>query len=208
MRRIFIWLSWIVGSFMMAFSVKNIYEPANLVTGGFLGLGIIGEYCFDVPLWLSNLILNIPLWITGLIIGGRGLVLSTLAVTGVYTLIVGVLPQWEFIGDDPIVSAILGGMLMGAGLGLILRTGASSGGVDLISLMVNKKCDKLPVAWIMFAIDGIIIIVGAFVFGLKKGVYSIVSVWVVSYVVDKFMYPPERLIRMVRFGKRDVDNMT
>ena len=208
MKKTFIWLSWIVGSFLMAFAVKNIYEPANLVTGGFLGLGIMGEYCFDIPLWLSNLVLNIPLFILGLRFGGRELILCTLMVTFVYSVVVGFLPDWEFIEDDPIISALLGGMIMGAGLGLILKTGASSGGVDLISLMVNKKYEKLPIAWIMFGIDGVIIVLGTFVFGLKKGVYSIVSVWVVSYVVDKLLSPPEKLLRMVGFGKRDIDNMS
>ena len=60
----------------------------------------------------------------------------------------------------------------------------------------------------MFGIDGVIIVLGTFVFGLKKGVYSIVSVWVVSYVVDKLLSPPEKLLRMVGFGKRDIDNMS
>ena len=207
MKNKLIWLCRIMGSFLMAFSVKNIYEPAKLVTGGFLGLGIIGEYCLNIPLWLSNLLLNIPLFILALRYGGRVLVQCTLIVTVVYTMIVGILPDWEFIGDDPIVSALLGGMIMGVGLGLILRTGASSGGVDLISIMVNKKNEKMPIAWIMFGIDGVIIVLGAFVFGLKKGVYSVISVWVVSYVVDKLLSPPEKLLRMVGIGKRDGGNV-
>ena len=192
----------------MAFSVKNIYEPAELVTGGFLGLGIIFENCFSMPLWLSNLILNLPLFVLAMRFGGKNLVLCTLLVTGVYTLIVGALPEWEFISDDPVISALLGGMLMGVGIGLILRTGASSGGVDLISILINRRNKRLPVAWVMFAIDGVIIVIGAFVFGLKKGVYSIVSVWVVSYVTEKLLSPPERLLKLVGFGKRHIDNMS
>ena len=202
MKKTYIWLSWILGSFLMAFSVKNIYEPAELVTGGFLGLAIIGEYCFSVPLWVSNLVLNIPLFIMALKYGGKNLVLCTLMVTLVYTLIVGVLPSWEFVEEDLVISALLGGMLMGVGLGLILRTGASSGGVDLISLLINKKNEKLSVAWIMFVMDAVIIVLGAFVFGLDKGVYSIASVWVVSYVTEKMLFPPNRLMKLMGLEKR------
>ena len=204
MKKIYVWLSWILGSFLMAFSVKNIYEPAELVTGGFLGLAIIGENCFSVPLWLSNLLLNIPLFVFALKYGGKNLVLCTLMVTLVYTLIVGLLPSWEFIEDDPVISTLLGGMLMGVGLGLILRTGASSGGVDMISVLINKKNEKLSIPWIMFAIDAVIIVLGAIVFGIDKGVYSIASVWVVSYVTEKLLSPPKRLMKLMGLDKRTI----
>ena len=207
MKKTYIWICWILGSFLMAFSVKNIYEPAELVTGGFLGLAIIGESCFGVPLWLSNLLLNIPLFILALKYGGKNLVLCTLMVTLVYTLIVGLLPSWEFIEDDPVISTLLGGMLMGLGLGLILRTGASSGGVDLISVIINKRNAKLSIPWIMFAIDAVIIVLGAIVFGIDKGVYSIASVWVVSYVTEKLLSPPKRLMKLIGMKKRNPENM-
>lgn len=207
MRKIYIWLSWILGSFLMAFSVKNIYEPAELVTGGFLGLAIIGEHCFNAPLWLTNLLLNIPLFILALKQGGKDLVLCTLMVTLVYTIIVGVLPTWEFVKDDIVISTLLGGMLMGAGLGLILRTGASSGGVDMISVLINKKNAKLSIPWIMFVIDAVIIVLGAIVFGIAKGVYSIASVWVVSYVTEKLLSPPKKLMKLMGMEKRNIENI-
>ena len=76
---------------------------------------------------------------------------------------------------------------MGAGIGLVLLTGASSGGVDMLSIIIHHKNKRISVPWIMFRADSVIIVLGGLVFGWVKAVYSIISVWIVSYIMDKIV---------------------
>ena len=174
----------------MAFAVKNILEPMELLAGGFTGIGIIAKYRFGVPLWVTNVILNIPVFLLAFICLGRKFVVNSLVATMAFSVMVGVIPEWKLVEGDVFLSAALGGMLMGVGLGLILVTGASSGGVDMISVLVNRKRSRLSVGSVMFAIDSVIIIAGGVIFGWQKAIYSVLTVWIVSMVSEKLMTGP------------------
>lgn len=180
----------VAGAILMAFSVKNVYEPAHMVTGGFSGLGILADRVFNVPLWLTNLVLNIPLFIIAGLFVGRKLVYDSLTATFVYSVATGFIPKVDFLEGDLFLSCIIGGMIMGAGLGLVLVTGASSGGVDMISIIVHHKNNRVRIPWIIFLTDSLIIILGGLVFGWVKAIYSIISVWIVSLIVEKIIDGP------------------
>lgn len=171
----------------MAFAVKNILEPMELLAGGFTGIGIIAKDRLDIPLWVSNVVLNIPVFFVAFIRLGRKFVVNSLVTTIAFSLAVGALPQWNIVEGDAFLSMALGGMFMGVGLGLILLTGASSGGVDMISVLVNRYKPRISVATVMFVIDAIIIIAGGVVFGWQKAIYSVLTVWIVSIVSEKIM---------------------
>ena len=131
----------------MAFAVKNILEPMALLAGGFTGIGIIAKEKLEVPLWVSNVVLNIPVFLVAFICLGRKFVINSLVVTAAFSIAVGILPQWNIVYGDIFLSTVLGGILMGAGLGLVLLTGASSGGVDMISVLVNRYKKNLSVGF-------------------------------------------------------------
>ena len=174
----------------MAFSVKNVYEPAHMVTGGFSGLGILADRVMSVPMWLTNLVLNIPLFIVAAVCVGRKLVFDSLMATVIYSVAIGIIPEVNFLEGDLFLSCIVGGMIMGGGLGLVLVTGASSGGVDMLSIIIHHKNNRISIPWIMFLSDSIIIILGGLVFGWVKAIYSIISVWIVSFIIEKIVDGP------------------
>lgn len=174
----------------MGFAVKEIYEPGGMVTGGFSGLSIIMDESFGIPLWLTNVILNIPLFIVAAIYMGKGLVLDSLGATIAYSVAVAVLPDMNLLEGDLFLSCIVGGMAMGAGLGLILYTGASSGGVDMLSIIIHHKNDRISIPWLMFFMDAVIILLGGVVFGWVRAIYSVISVWIVSFITEKIMDGP------------------
>ena len=118
----------------MGFSVKNIYEPSGMVTGGFSGLAIIADAGLGIPLWLTNIILNIPLFALTAYFMGKNIIINSLSATIVYSVAVAVIPPMDFLEGDLFLSCVLGGMVMGAGLGLIIYSGGSSGGVDMLSI--------------------------------------------------------------------------
>lgn len=180
----------IAGAVLMAFAVKNILEPGELVAGGFSGLAIIAKDWLNIPLWVTNVVLNIPVFVIAFFWLGKKVVMGSLITTAAFSVAVGVLPQWNIVEGDIFLSTVLGGMLMGAGLGIILLTGASSGGADMISLLVHHRNRRLSVAWVMFGIDAVIIVAGGVLFGWQKAIYSIISVWLVSMVSEKLMSGP------------------
>lgn len=180
----------IAGAVLMAFSVKNVYEPAHMVTGGFSGLGILADRVMDVPMWLTNLVLNIPLFIIAAFCVGRKLVYDSLIATFIYSVAIGFIPEINFLEGDLLLSCIVGGMIMGTGLGLVLVTGASSGGVDMLSIIIHHKNNRIKIPWIMFVTDSLIIILGGLVFGWVKAIYSIISVWIVSFIMEKIIDGP------------------
>jgi uncharacterized membrane-anchored protein YitT (DUF2179 family) len=174
----------------MAFAVKNILEPMALLAGGFTGIGIIAKEKLEVPLWVSNVVLNIPVFLVAFICLGRKFVINSLVVTAAFSIAVGILPQWNIVYGDIFLSTVLGGILMGVGLGLVLLTGASSGGVDMISVLVNRYKKNLSVGFVMFSIDAVIIFAGGVIFGWHKAIYSVLTVWIVSTVSEKIMNGP------------------
>ena len=174
----------------MAFAVKNILEPMELLAGGFTGIGIMAKDGLGVPLWISNVVLNIPVFIFAFIYLGRKFVINSLIVTLAFSLAVGALPRWNIVEGDLFLATVLGGMIMGIGLGLILLTGASSGGVDMISVLVNRYKSSLSISMVMFTVDAVIIIAGGVVFGWQKAIYSVLTVWIVSIVSEKIMNGP------------------
>lgn len=190
LRKYFGLLYCTLGGIIMAFAVKNILEPMGLLAGGFTGIGIMVKEKLGVPLWVGNVILNIPVFVTAFVCLGRRFVINSLVVTAVFSVAVGVLPQWNIVYGDIFLSAVLGGILMGVGLGLVLLTGASSGGVDMIALLVNRYKSSLSVGLVMFLVDAVIIFAGGVIFGWQKAIYSVLTVWIVSVVSEKIMNGP------------------
>lgn len=193
MKRLKKYISWlyrIAGAFVMAFSVNSILEPCGLVAGGFTGISIIFKEWLNIPIWITNIVLNIPVFAIAFKWLGKKVMTASLITSLAFSVFVGILPEWTFLEGDIFLSSILGGLLMGAGLGTILYTGVSSGGVDLISLLVHHKKRKMSVTWVMFVLDGIIITVGGVIFGWRSAIYATISVWLVSYVSEKIISGP------------------
>ena len=176
-----------VGTFLMAIAVGSIYDIMQLVTGGATGISIIVKNVMAIPLWLTNMVLNIPLFIlAGKKIGAR-FVLRTLIATTMLTVFLAIVPPFYFLPNDIFLNAILGGGIMGIGLGIILSQNATSGGTELLATMLQGKWKRFSVANIIVWIDGVIILLGALMFGMEKATYALVAVFVSSRVADSFL---------------------
>ena len=180
----------VVGSFLMAFALKCIFEPAGIVVGGFSGLSVIFERLWSVPLWASTLGLNIPLFIVAFFILGKKTLVRSLFTTVMLTLFVAAIPEKVYFAEDMFLSMVTGSLVYGLGIGLILAWNVTSGGVDLLAMLINKYVKRVKIVWIMFILDGLIIIFGTLVFGIISGVYSVISVYIISFISDKIIEGP------------------
>lgn len=183
----------IAGTAGVAFAVQCMYDPCGLVTGGFSGIAIIIKSLTEhiipggVPLWLTNLLLNIPVFIVAYIKMGKRFIGRTLFGTVMLSVWLYVLPVIDLAQGDMLLVALFGGVFSGAGMGMVLRANATTGGTDMVAALIQLKIRHYNVAQIMQILDGAIVILGFFVFGLRPSLYAIVAIFVTTKVSDTIL---------------------
>lgn len=173
-----------IGAFIMAFAIKNIYAPVNLVTGGVSGLSIILNKMAYVPLWVTSFVINVILFIAGLKLLGWKYIRKTTFTTAMLSFALAIIPSMNPFNGDMIISAIFGGVCTGVGVGLIVRCGTSTGGTDTLAYIIRLKLKDRSVVEIMRILDGIVVIIGIYFFGIKPAMYALITVYVVTWVSD------------------------
>lgn len=180
----------IVGVFLYAVAINMIFDPLNLVTGGVSGLAIVVKKLTSffipggMPIWLFNLLSNIPLFIAAYITLGKGFIKKTLFATIMMTVALYVVPTVPIVGNDFILGAVFGGAITGVGTGFIFSAMASTGGTDLIAMIIHKYKKYYTIPQILIVIDGIIIVAGILVFGIHCALYSAIAIYVITKVSD------------------------
>lgn len=174
-----------LGAFILAAGFVFFISPYKIVPGGVYGIGIVAHHLMGVPIGLTGLILNIPLTLIGIkLLGPKfgvktvvGFFLSSGFIDGL-TYLYGENPLVE---NDPLLSSIFGGVLVGAGLGLIFKARATSGGSDIIAMIVTKYT-RIPLGQALILVDSVIVIAGLVAFGdWRIPLYS----WIVIYITGK-----------------------
>lgn len=183
--------AWVVaGTGCLAFAIQCLYEPVELVTGGFTGLSIIiknitsGWLEGGIPLWFSNLILNIPVFIIGYFLKGKAFIGKTLFGTLLLSVWLYVIPPIGLAEGDYMIAAIFGGVLAGIGIGFVLKAGATTGGTDMVASLLQMKMRQYSIVQIMQVLDNLIVVAGLFIFGMRPALYSVIAIVVATYVSD------------------------
>ncbi|MDY0101838.1 MAG: YitT family protein [Lentimicrobium sp.] len=189
----------VVGSFILAAGFVFFINPYNIVPGGVYGIGIVVHHLTadvfpfwptGIPIGLFGLVLNIPLTIVGIkILGPRfgiktvvGFVLTSIFMD-LLTLVVGETDPLNLSGEI-FMASIFGGVLIGFGLGLIFKSKATSGGSDIVAMIIGKYTG-LPLGQLMIYVDSVIVLLGLFVFqDWKIPMYSWIVIFVTGKVID------------------------
>lgn len=182
----------LIGSFLIALGYVLFITPYKVVPGGVYGICIILHHTIGVPVGLMALAFNIPLTILAIkVLGPRygaktisGFLLTSFFLDGL-TYLLGEDPLK--IGDEVLMSAVYGGLVIGIGVGLLFKARASCGGTDVASMMLSKVTG-LPVGQLMIYVDSVIVVGGLAAFGIWKiPLYSWVTIFVLGKVVDTVM---------------------
>lgn len=179
----------IVGTALMATAITSCFDAAGLVTGGFSGISILVKagtkslYGNGIPLWVTNLVLNIPVFLLAAKIKGIAFVKKALLGDLSLTVWLAVLPAWKLSGDFLLV-ALYGGLLQGVGIGLVFLGGGTTGGTDLLAAIIQNFMRHYSIAQIMQFVDGAVVLVGMYVFGVERALYAIIAVYFVTKVSD------------------------
>lgn len=184
----------IIGSIILAAGFVFFISPYKIVPGGVYGIAIVIHYITEglfswapsgLPIGLMGLIMNIPLTIIGIKILGPRFGVKTVVgfvLTSVFMdLITYFYGEAPLVEGDALLSSVFGGVLVGIGLGLIFKSKATSGGSDIVA-MILAKYTRLPLGQLMIYVDSAIVLIGLAVFAdWKIPLYS----WIVIYVTGK-----------------------
>lgn len=179
------------GSIILAFGVVAFIVPTGLITGGATGLGLVLHHYFNMPLEAGVSVLNAFCFVLGLLVLGKKFALTTLIGTFLYPAALGVLGRIPWISQlnadgDPMLAAVYGGALIGLGVGLVIRMGASTGGMDIPTLVIAKKL-HLSVAYTMYAVDFTILLCQLSFSNSQQVLYGIIVLVATTIIMDKIM---------------------
>ena len=184
----------IVGTCLMAVAVISAFDKAGMVTGGFSGVAIIVKEWTEslvpggIPLWITNVALNIPLFFLGMRIGGfqfvKKALVGELCLSFWLAVLPGCIPDFNLAGNDLLLAAVYGGVIQGVGIGLVFLGQGTTGGTDMMAALIQRKLKHYSIAQIMQFIDGLVVVVGMYVFGVYKALYAIIAVYLVTKVTD------------------------
>ena len=177
-----------VGSFIIAMALVFILEPNTIAAGGVTGLAILIKKVLGVPIDITNLAVNIPLFIAGVALLGRRFGFKTaygIYMLSVFIRLIYIYGGWLTLTNDLLLSSIYGGLMMGIGIGLVLRAGGTTGGTDLAGAIVNKYFPQFSIAKVMMAIDVMIVVSSGIVNKkVETALYSMIVLFVLVKVAD------------------------
>lgn len=178
----------VTGAFIMAAGFVLFITPYKIVPGGVYGISIILHHMYGFPVGLTALCFDIPIVIIGTrILGPRfgiktvvGFLLTAIFVDGL-TFLYGDQP---LVTDNGLLSSIYGGLLIGLGLGLIFKARATSGGSDVVAMIISKYT-RLPLGQLIILVDSAVVIIGLFTFGdWNIPLYSLITIFITGRVID------------------------
>lgn len=197
-----------IGAIVAALGINMFLVHANLLSGGLSGITLMLQYLTGFPAGYSILILNIPLFFLSYKkVNKRFTFLSFVGTVVLSVALIFTEPLKDFVRvNDILLLGIYGGVLNGIGLGVIFSNHGSSGGLDIISALIKKKYENFEIGTITFVVNFLIVGIGATIFGLTSALYTLVSMYITSYLMDKVIkgFNRQKLILIITEKEEEV----
>lgn len=173
----------LAGSFLIAVSFNMFLVPLGIASGGVSGISILVHYMTGIPPAYTQWALNVPLFFVGLWLLGRRFALKTALGSFVLPLFVLVTSDWKPLTDNAMLASIYGGIGVGAGLGLVFRGKASTGGLDLAAQLLHRFTGiRLGLAVACF--DGLVIASAGILIAPENALYALIGLFATSRTID------------------------
>lgn len=174
-----------IGCFIMACGTSYFLLPNQLSSGGFAGLATISYYLLNIPLGTAMFVLNIPLLVLSYFRKGKSFLLKSLLGTTMLAIFIDILDKFPALTEDRVLGAIYGGIAMGIGTALVLKSESSTGGTDLLSYIVRSYKPYYRTSSLIVGIDIIIIILNVIFFKeIEIGLYSAITIYLMGKMID------------------------
>lgn len=198
----------LAGAVLFDLAIYNFALHAEFAPVGVSGISLILHYLFGTPMGIASILLNIPILLVSYRLLGRKFLMRSIKTMAVFALVLDyVVPLFPVYGGNPFYASICTGVFSGLGLTIIYLRGGSTGGTDFLVMAVRKLMPHLSIGQITLAVDGIVIIIGGFVFrNLDAVILGMIATAVTTMVIDKIMYGlgAGKLILIVTSMEREV----
>jgi len=175
----------LIGVVLITISINCFFLKLKIAPGGVSGLATVIYYLTNISVGTIVFVLNIPLFIAGFLSFGKRFSVKTLLATFLLSFLLDntlFLPQ---ITDDILLASVFGGIIMGCGMALVFKGGATTGGTDILAKVVNKYLPAFNISEQLFVIDGLVVVFAMIVFrDFDIGLYSIITIWLSAKVID------------------------
>ncbi|NLO48612.1 MAG: YitT family protein [Clostridiales bacterium] len=189
-RHIRYYMQMILGSAVYAAGFSYFLYPNVLIIGGVTGISTIINFLSGVPVGILMILINIPIFILGFRKLGLKFMLDSAASMLLISVLVDVFHLVAFpVTENPLLAALFGGLITGAGLGLTFSTGATTGGTDIIARVFRLNYQHINLGQVMLILDAVVIGAYALIFkNYDKAMYSAISIFVASWIIDEVLY--------------------
>lgn len=181
---VFSYIAIAIGSLLLAMGLQYFLAPNTIAPGGVTGFAIVIETLTNIPIYITNLVVNIPLFIFGAKYLGKSRAIRTAFATLMLSIFLKIL-SGTVLTHDLLLSAIFGGVLSGIGLGIVFKFDGTTGGSDLAGAMLNKKFPGLSIANFMMIIDLMVVVfAGVVEKQVEVSLYSVIALYTTVKVID------------------------
>ncbi|MDD7656350.1 MAG: YitT family protein [Veillonellaceae bacterium] len=173
----------IIGSLIYSAGLEIFLVPNNIIDGGIVGISIMASYLTDIPFGVYMLVLNLPFLYLGYKQIGKTFAISTIISIIALSIFSEFLEPVPQITQDYFLAAIFGGIIAGAGVGLVIRQGGSLDGTEITAIILDRKT-SFSVGEVVMFFNLFILGAAGFVFGWDKAMYSLVTYFIISKMID------------------------
>lgn len=177
----------LLGNFFLAIAVHTFILPYEILSGGVAGIAVSISKLSGIR---SDLIISILIWvlfILGAFFLGKKFALHTISSSVLYPVILSILASNPIqVSIDPILASLYGGLVAGLGVGLVFRTGASTGGMDVPPLIIHKYTN-IELSRLVLGVDLLTVMLGVFVYGIEAVLMGFISVWASAFAIKQVL---------------------
>lgn len=192
-------VSILFGSFLVGVAYNFFLIPHEILSSGLSGIAIMFGLITPLNTGVVNLLLNLPLLVVGLMKLGKRFISYTILAVAAISFSLYAVPIIE-VSTEPILSALFGGVITGAGIGLIFRASGSSGGFDIIAMLLTKKKD-FPLGSILTAMNAVVVLASGFIFSWDAALNTMIAIYATGKVVDMIHTSHVKLTLMIITAK-------
>ena len=179
----------VLGSFMYACGISLFLDPNNLAPGGLIGIAVILNRLLGLETGTLFFLLNIPVVCLGLWKFGPRFIGSTFFAIAINSVFTNDMAGFGVVTTDPFLASLAGSILVGAGIAFVFRSGATTGGIDIIIKIIRMKYKHLKTGHLFLSIDIVIVVISGFVFqDFNIVMYALIAVVVSGRVIDYVLY--------------------
>jgi uncharacterized membrane-anchored protein YitT (DUF2179 family) len=174
----------VVGCLLTSAAVDIFLDPNNVVPGGFTALSIFANRLWGWPVGITMFIMNLPFLLAGIRVLGIAFGPKTLLAATLSSLFIDLLrPILPVVRGEPILYILYGGLMYGFGMGLVFRANATSGGTETPAKLL-EHFRGIRMSRSLLAMDAVILVLAAWIFGLAPALYALIVAWVIARVID------------------------